>query len=363
MMGPESDGLFAVRFVPDFPLEDVQEIANDLMAHGGVVPAYCPPERGVLDVLALKYGEIMGETCIVLPDLNVVSRIVRIAKGVEQFPLTKTAQFAADLMAFCQCMGLDFDPAVAFHELASSQGNTVANEDLAWFRAGDQAQALSWVAISRGRQQHFVLPALTKTGTLKLDRPLDRWLRNYVVALKIAEFELADLKPLERARSLLQWMLDDFFLAGPAAVFASMYFSPFAEKKRLIKHLRSADRERAIAGVRNAAWDMTHLSELTRRVRQEGEGPTRFIFATADDKLANVSRLMALDAEAEELESELARHMSSWWPPRELNILAAEFAQALRSVRFRPAPIGPPGVADPVAECIEAGEARLRRSH
>lgn len=187
-----------------------------------------------------------------------------------------------------------------------------------------------------------------------------RWERNYIVALKIAELELSERKPLERALALLQWMIDDFFVAGPAAMFASMYFSPNAAKKRLIKSLRSTDRERAIDGVKNAAWDMTYLSQLARQIKEEGEGPRRFIFATGDRGLAEIAKLIPINAEPGELENELARQMSIWWPHSDVAILAKRFAEAIFASIARSSPSGPQGAENPIAEFIAAGERVVR---
>lgn len=354
------DGIIAVKFDPDFPLDDVQRIAADLMDHGGVVPGFVPAERGVLDPLAVEYGKLMGETTVVLPDRNLVSRIAAIAEGRARFPFDKPSQLAADLIAFCQCMDLNFDPSIAFHELAHVEGNEVANRELAWFRAADEAQAPRWVDVSRGRAQDLEALEIEEVTTYDLARPLDRWLRNYVAALKIAELELSDRKPLGRALALLDWMMDEFFLAGPAAVFASMYFSPNTAKKRLIKQLRSVDRERALDGIRNAAWDMTHLSDLTRRMRREGDGLARFIFATADEGLAEVARRMMVDAEPEGLTVELGQLMSAWWPQRDIPVLAARFAKAIEIAALRSTPTGPRGLNDPISEWIMEGEGKIR---
>jgi len=95
---------------------------------------------------------------------------------------------------------------------------------------------------------------------------------------------------------MLDWMLADFFLAGPVAIFASMYFSPNAAKKRLMKSLRSPDREKAIEDIRNAAWDMTHLSDLAWRIKKEGDGPGRFIFATGEGRSRYEGSLSFLSA-------------------------------------------------------------------
>lgn len=356
----EEEGFFAVRFPPEFPMEDVIDIASDLMATGGIVPGYVPGERGTLDLLVIKYSEMMGETTTVLPDRNLISRMAAIAEGRARYPLDRTSQFAADLMAYCQCMDLNFDPAIAFHELAHKEGNGEANRELAWLRASDDAQALAWVDVSRGRAQTLGLLSPAAPAAHDLAAPLNRWERNYIVALKIAELELSDRKAIDRALALLNWMLEDFFLAGPAAIFASMYLSPNAAKKRLMKSLRSADREKALAGVRNAAWDMTHLSDFARRIRNEGDGPGRFIFATGDRGLAEIARLVPIDAEPEDLVDELARQMSIWWPERDVAVLAGRFADAIFVSFTRPPPTGPDGVDDPIAAFISAGERVIR---
>jgi hypothetical protein len=125
--------------------------------------------------------------------------------------------------------------------------------------------------------------------------------------------------------ALLDWMVDDFFLAGPAAFFASMYFSPLTERKRLIKQLRSEDRERAIAGVKNAAWNMTYLSNFAQRIREAGEGPYRFFFATADRGLAAIGSY--LDAEEDQLEEAMIARLNGWLNERDARILGAEFTR------------------------------------
>lgn len=341
-------------------MEDVLQIASNLTASGGVVAGYVPAERGMLDLMVIEYAKMAGETMIVLPDRNLVSRMAAIAEGRARYPLDKTSQLAADLMAYCQCMGLDFDPGIAFHELAHKEGNDEANRELAWFRAGDEAQALAWVDVSRGRTETLGHLSPAPLTSHDLAAPLNRWERNYIVALKIAELELSDRKPIGRALALLEWMLADFFLAGPAAVFASMYFSPNAEKKRLMKFLRSADRGKAIEGVRNAAWDMTHLSEFARRMEKAADGPARFMFATGDRGLATIARLIPIDAEPAGLEETLARQMSIWWPERDIAELTKRFANAIFVASSRLPPTWGEDAKDPIGEFIAAGERTVR---
>lgn len=350
----------AFRFPSDFPMDDMMQIASDLMADGGIVAGYIPAERGTLDLMVMKYSEFMGERTVILPDRNLISRMAAIAEGRARYPLDKPGQLAADLMAYCQCMDLNFEPSIAFHELAHKEGNDKANRELAWFRASNDAKALSWVDISRSRAETLGPLSPAPLTSYDLAAPLNRWKRNYIVALKIAELELSDRKPIERALTLLDWMLGDFFLAGPAAIFASMYFSPKAEKKRLMKSLRSANRHKAIDGIRNAAWDMTHLSEFARRIKKEGNGPERFIFATGDRGLAEIAKLIPIDAETGDLVEKLARQMSIWWPDRDVTILAKRFTAAIFDSSFRSFPADHEGIEDSISDFIMVGERTVR---
>lgn len=357
------EGFTAIKLDPHFPLEDVQAIAEGLELSGLLVPGYIPPECGMLDIRALRFAELLDRIKhIVVPDRNVVTRVARIAERGAQRPFDKPTQFAADLMAFSQCLNFNFDPLIAFHELAHRLGNAAAHRELIWFRAADEAQSQAWIDVARGRADRLKVTTPGEPSDEDLAAPIDRWERNYVVALKIAELELTGRRPLDRAIALLDWMVEDFFLAGPAAFFASMYFSPLAERKRLIKQLRSEDRERAVAGVKNAAWDMTYLSNFAQCAREAGDGPRRILFATADRGLAVIAPRLIIDAEEDQLEDEMIARLKGWWNERDAERLGKEFTARILAVRNRPPPVAPAGLVDPIAHWIAEGEATLRSS-
>ncbi|MHB1229867.1 MAG: hypothetical protein ACYCY3_06080, partial [Halothiobacillus sp.] len=144
--------------------------------------------------------------------------------------------------------------------------------------------------------------------------PLRRWRRNYIVALKISELELSGYTNMDRMLELLSWMRDDFIIAGPAALLACIYFAPNSPpRKGLFKQLRSPSRPRAIDGVRNAAWDLTYLSEMIRRVNEANGSPIRLLFASFDEGLRNLARQM-LTVSAEEFSEEiLVEVLVPWW--------------------------------------------------
>lgn len=355
------EGFIAIKLEPNFPREGLQAIGATLQNSGLLIPGYIPPECGMLDITALRLSDLLHRVeHIILPDRNVVTRIARIAEYGAQRPLDKPTQFAADLMAFSQCLNFNFDPLIAFHELAHRLGNAAAHRELTWFRAADEAQSQAWIDVARGRTDRLKVTAPSEQSDEDLAAPIDRWERNYVVALKIAELELTGKRSLDRAIALLDWMVDDFFLAGPAAFFASMYFSPLAERKRLIKQLRSEDRERAIAGIKNAAWDMTYLSNFAQRTQDAGDGPSRIFFATADRGLAAIAGCLIIDADEGQLEDEMIARLRGWWHERDARALGAEFTARIFAVRNRPPPMAPAGLLDPIANWIAEGEATLR---
>jgi hypothetical protein len=93
----------------------------------------------------------------------------------------------------------------------------------------------------------------------------------------------------------------------------------------MLKHLRSPDRARAIRGVKNAAWDVTHLSDFVRRVEEEGRGTKRFLLATADRALALVASLLLQHPDDLEGPESLARQLTAWWPPADAQAIASAF--------------------------------------
>jgi hypothetical protein len=109
-------------------------------------------------------------------------------------------------------------------------------------------------------------------------------------------------------------MRDEFLLAGPAASYAAMYFSPRAAKGGMFKGLRSEVPGAALRGIKNAAWDMTHLSEFGRRVHDGEEVRKRYWFATADRALAKLARKNLEFSSAFSDLNKASQYLLEWWP-------------------------------------------------
>jgi hypothetical protein len=349
-------GSVMVALDPRFPLRDVETITLMLQEWDILVPGYQPPAEGILSMLDLiSTANMENEKTVILPDRNLVTRMASIAKdGVPNSPNLPTIQ-AASLMALAQSLDFYIEPSVAFHELASREGNTTAHSELSWFRAADEAQSLAWIDLALGRAQALLNPQPISEQETDLAFPPDRWRRNYAVALKMAELELAEISNVDRLLRLMQWMIDDFIFAGPAACFAAMYYSPTASRGGMIKHLRSPDRCRAIAGVKNAAWDITYISDFVRRAREPSDCKTWYILATADKNLMSVASLSNLNA----IPGQIAEAYSQWWSPSDANKIESEMIRHAELVKRRPMRNSMNGEGSPVDKFISSGEAFL----
>lgn len=313
---------------PEFPYFQLQEIASLLETASILVPGYPPPAIGLHNIQGfIHHARVEGLETILLPDRNIVSRLAQIAKGESLVgPDFSQRQIAAAILAFAQCLEIRIEPSVAFHELAPTQGNSAAHDELAWFRVADNGNPQEWVDVALGLADRVHTIGTPKSvEPFDLARPLSRWRRNYAVMLKIAQLELSPkLSPIDRALTLFQWMNSDFIIAGPAAVFACIYFAPLNPPRQgLLKSLRSPNRERAISGVKNAAWDITHISDFVRRINESVEGnQVRYIFATLDEGLRTITRLVVGSLSDASPADELAISLSQWWPESDAKQIA-----------------------------------------
>lgn len=311
-----------IQLPTDFPLDDLVQIASTLERGDVLVPGYIPPDVGLYDIRGhLIRRELDRKELVLLPDRNVVSRLAKATTGVAADAQTRTA---AAILAFAQCLDILIEPSIAFHEVAPMQGNGAACVELARFRLADNSHPQAWIDLALGRLDGLSAMSVPTApeDALDLARPLHRWRRNYIAILKVAILELENGTPLERMRALLDWMYEDFILAGPAAIFAAHYFSPSFPRRRLLKGLRSADRTRALAGIANAAWDVTHLSDFTQRVNDSGNDRRLYVFASLDEGLRRIAKTLFNTTKDGEQVDHLISSLRPWWPNGHAEIIA-----------------------------------------
>lgn len=353
--GDDMEG--ALWLPPDFPYDDLVTLGQDLESADVLTPGYIPPPVGLCHpdgfIYEMNFEQIKTQ---LLPDRNVASRFAQIAKGVK---VEESMRPVAALLAFAHFLGIEVEPSVAFHELAHKQGNAVANDELAWLRQADNANAFAKMDLAMGRVARLEgLVAPATIGDLDLAKPIRRWRRNYIVALKIGELELAGLPHLERILALLNWMHKDFIIAGPAAMLASIYYAPNSPpRKGLLKQLQSADRERALEGAKNAAWDITHLSDFVHRVNEAATvGTPRYLFASMDRNLHYIARSL-FDFGTNGIQQDaIVSELSKWWPEASARVIAKRMAALFESADDSARAVNRPQISSYVDDLIAAGE-------
>ena len=344
---------------PGFPYPELLALGELLEAADVLTPGYIPPPVGLCHPDGFIYEKNFEDIkTVLLPDRNVASRFAQIAKGVV---VDEAVRPVAALLAFSHFLDIEVEPSVAFHELAHKQGNAIANEELAWLRQADNADAHAKIDVAMGRAERLVgLAAPVSIEELDLAFPLRRWRRNYIVTLKIGELELAGLPHLDRMLALLDWMHRDFIVAGPAAILACIYFAPNSPpRKGLLKQLQSADRARAIEGAKNAAWDITHLSDFVHRVNEASDGSTRYLFASLDRNLHYIARSL-FDFGADGIRQDgIVNELGKWWPESHARAIAERMADLFASIVHPERAAKRPQVAGFVDSLINSGEAAL----
>lgn len=351
---------FALFLDPDFPLDDVEEIGARLAALDCLVPGFVPPSIGLLDIGALKFAEHVERLeTVLLVDRNLASRMAQLASEGAPRRWDLPTEIAINLMAFAQAMNLDIEPGLAFHELAHRQGNHAAQGELSWFRAADRGAATKWIDVAMRRTTKVDLGPVAPLESHDMAEPLMRWTRNYIAALKIAQLALEGGKALDSMMALLDWMIEDFILAGPAVMYAARYFGSRINSRGMLKALRADNRERAILGAQNAAWDITYLSEFGRLSGLRDSINRQYIFATADRALCDIASILFCGPDETEDFPAMAEGLERWWPANHARQIHNKYFECVKHVgagRNR----GADSIGDPIGKMTAGGEAWLR---
>jgi len=350
---------------PPMPMRDLEQISLRLAQENALTPGYIPDGNGVLDLQQMLNLTRNGYSVRLVTDRNLISRMSKIAREGCSLSIKerdRTLRIAIDLMAYSQCLDLIIDPSISFYELAMTEGRDDANTDIAWFRAADRGgRAGDWVDIAQGRRENLV----NRNPADVIDYPLDdmvaRWSKNYIATLKIASLELQESSPDQKVISFYKWLVEDYLFAGPASIFATMYFpSTGKTKKKLLKELRSHDRELAIRGIKNAAWDITYVSDFVEKVNLS-DPYVRYILATGDKKLREMAEVVRVaDHVAIGAHSNISGLFGQWWGPILSPSVAAVFIEQRKKIDNRPPPEPNANSKDPIGDMISDGEALVR---
>jgi len=297
-----------------FPIaaDALLQIAEMLRYRDVLTPGFDSTHADVYDPVTYLIQKDSHDTDTrLLADRNLLTRWVNLTKAAS---ITDEVRIAAATLVFCQCCGIIVEPNISLYEVAAESGNEAANYEEAVFRIVDNANPLELAEIAFGRPGS-ALPSLTMLERLPPRKnidftiPLRMWRRNYVLTLKTAALALEGGQIEILAEKLFDWMYFRYVFLAPSTVLALCYFSPNGPRKGLFKQIRSKDRERAIAGIKNATWDLTLIHQWLDMVRGQRTNNTINLLGSLDRKLHAVARSIIAFTDSDEAVEEWRREL------------------------------------------------------
>lgn len=283
-----------------------------------------------------------GTKCVFMVDRNLFTRLLSLGRGERA---TYAHQVAAAVLAFAQTTESLIEPNMALYELAATANARTALMELVEFRRLDNSHPQLFADVAVGRRDSLELIYLSQDPVAEapdvdFTMPLRRWLANYTAALKIATLELSPVPAERKMAELISWMQNEFLHIGPAVCLANRYLAPNGPKKRLFKSLRSTDRDRALAGIRNAAWDLAFVSEWSYEIKAQCEDDKLWILATLDRGLHEVARAFVLPADSvKSVDASIHAEFVTLWGPDKGDRLVNLYQECLRNRESGASPV------------------------
>ena len=266
-------------------------------------------------------------------DRNLVSRIVSLAAGRHvdhSRPDSAVDRVAAACMAFLITAEVLTEPNISLYELAESVDNSDGQIDLISFRIADHLHPQAYLEVALGRapgihpdliDEARLLIEAQDRPSVNLEMPLRHWRRHRCALTQIALLERASLTGREKFEALLEWSVSPGFFDGVAIAFAGGLFGRARPPGRLLKSARSRDAEKCFAGIRNAAWDLTYISQWSKQSVAD-EGSRIWILCTNDRVLRGLARVAVGD------EDRVAELFEQNWRSREADALKQQYLDA-----------------------------------
>ena len=302
-----------------------------------------------------------------LADRNLLTRWVNLTKVAS---ITDEVRVAAAALVFCQCCGILVEPNIALYEVAAESGNEAANYEEAVFRLVDNANPLDLSKIALGDfDSASPLSTMPKNMPprkhIDFTTPLRVWRRNYVLALKAAALALEGGRTELLAERLFDWMYSRYVFTAPSTVLALCYFSPNSPKKGLFKQIRSKDRERAMAGIKNATWDLTLIHQWLDMVRGQRINNNNInLLGSLDVNLHRVARSIIAFTDSDEAVEEWRRALfDDLWGIKANTRLYSKIVQYYKDAENPARLANRVNDQQPIDELIFEGEQEIRKWH
>lgn len=306
-----------------FPIapRDIALLADMLRRANAVVGALNPSADWYDPMWYVQEQALSNMKFTLLVDRNVYS-IANALSDVRKCSNTDQHRTAAAALCFAHCCSLQIETKMALLEHDLDSDDARVHTELPQFHRVFAAGPKALAEFALGRIQTLKLlppePNAERTtvnaGITEEHRPA-AWRWNYGCALKIASLllDLTFKNDVDRLIVYLNWCYDEFFFSAAATVYGSLALSP-KRKGNMFKKLRSAQATAAMRGIRNAAWDMTLLSEWEIKQKKMTSTKNHYLICSLDRAVTDVANTVMCQGLDEQARSKVlrSRFISEW---------------------------------------------------
>jgi hypothetical protein len=275
------------------PPDNVIALQGLLRESNCFVPSFVGADPYSVETYIAEYARRQTETTFLF-DRNLYSHVVALAKGSKASEKTR---FAAAVMAFASCANTQVEPNLAIYEGSASRGRRAWKRDLEIFHRADDIHPANWASLALGYAERFDrrIPGkrLRSDAAKRFDPTADLRLYAFVypIVLKMAITSRAGGRPDKKMIELLDWMYYCWHFSAPATLLATEALS-HDPPKDVFKNSGSRDRKRALAGVKNAAWDLVYITAWFDRIKGQSRTNQLTVLCSRDSVLLKVAELL-----------------------------------------------------------------------
>jgi hypothetical protein len=275
------------------PPGDVTALQELLRESNSFVPSFVGADLYSVETYIVQYATARTETTFLF-DRNLYSQVVALAKGSQA---TTNSRVAAAIMAFASCANAHIEPSLALYEGSASGARRAWKRDLGVFHKADEIHPANWAALALGHAERFdrrVPGKRLRSGPAKNFDPTAK-LRFYgfvyPIVLKMATISRVGGQPDRKMIELLDWMYHRWHFSAPATCLALQALS-HDPPKNIFKNIGSTDRKKALAGVKNAAWDLVYITAWYERIKTQVQEHELTVLCSRDGVFLTVAELL-----------------------------------------------------------------------
>jgi hypothetical protein len=275
------------------PPGDITALQDLLRESKSFVPSFVGADVYSVETYIIQYARGRIETTLLF-DRNLYSQVVALAKGSRA---PEKSRFAAAVMAFASCANAQIEPNIALNEGSASGARRAWKRDLEVFHRADEIHPKNWAALALGYAERFDRRIPGKRLRSERAKSFDPTAKLrfygfvYPIVLKMATISRAGGQSDKRMIELLDWMYYRWHFSAPATVLAIQALS-HNPPKDVFKNIGSTDRKKALAGVRNAAWDLVYITAWYERIKTQAHDHELTVLCSRDRVLLTAADLL-----------------------------------------------------------------------